>query len=75
MSTKNPRVNVVLERRLYSTLKEMSKKEGTSMSTLARDLIKKSLELREDIALSDIAEKREKTLKKSEILTHEDIWG
>lgn len=51
MPTKNPRINVVLEKGLYSTINEMAANEGISMSLVMRDLVKEALEIREDIAL------------------------
>ena len=40
MATKNPRLNVVLEAPLYSSLRSLAQKERVSLSLKARDLIR-----------------------------------
>jgi predicted DNA-binding protein len=75
MPAKNPRVNVVLERPLYDALGRIARREGTSLSTKARDLLRDSLEEYEDLALAAIAEERERTLGRSRGLSHEAVWG
>lgn len=57
MPDKNPRINVVLEKPVYKTIERLATKEGISLSTKVRDLIKEALEIEEDIALSAFAEK------------------
>ena len=74
MPTKNPRVNVVLEKPLYNTIERLATKEGVSLSTKVRDLIKEALEIEEDVALSDFAEIRERSLVKSKRLKHSEVW-
>lgn len=59
MPTKNPRLNVILEKGLYGAVADIAEKEGISKSMAIRDLVKEALELREDIALANIAEDRE----------------
>ena len=49
MSTKNPRLNVVLEPSIYSTIKLLARKDGTSLSLKARDLIRQAREYCEDV--------------------------
>lgn len=46
-----------------------------SMSILMRDLIREDLELREDLALTDIAEEREKSFDPHKALSHQEIWS
>lgn len=74
MPTKNPRLNVVLEPRLYKTLSKIANKEGISLSLLARDLLKESLELHEDIHWNEVAQKRDNTFSYGKALSHRDIW-
>lgn len=74
MPTKNPRINISVDQPLYVILQAMAEDEGVSMSMLARDLIKESLELREDVALAAFAEKREKSFDPGSALTHEQVW-
>ncbi len=72
---KNPRVNVVLERPLYETLDRLARRDRTSLSSKARDLIRDALELYEDLALGEIARERDATFERSTVLTHEGGVG
>ncbi len=74
MPTKNPRVNIVIEPPLYKVMNDLAASEGVSMSTLARDLIRDALSVREDVALAAFADKRIKTFKRKTALTHKDVW-
>ncbi|MCP2501150.1 MAG: DUF6290 family protein [Deltaproteobacteria bacterium] len=75
MPARNPRVNVVLEKPLYEAVDHLAKKEGVSLSTAVRDLVKEAIEIREDVDLARFAETREKTLRRSRSLSHKDVWG
>jgi hypothetical protein len=74
MVTKNPRVNVTLGEGLASLLAKLATQEQKSVSTLSRELILEALELREDMALSALAEARDipniKRIKHSD-----DVWA
>ena len=74
MPAKNPRVNVVLERPLYATLSRLARRDGTSLSSKARDLLRDALELYEDLALAEVAQARDATFDRSAALTHEAVW-
>jgi predicted DNA-binding protein len=74
MPTKNPRVNIVIEPPLYGTMRDLAISGGISMSTLARDLIREAIELREDVALAALADKRMKTFKRKVALSYKDVW-
>ncbi len=74
MTTKNPRINVALEKPLYDSIKRLAKKDGISLSLKTRDLVKEALEIQEDIALSAFAEKREHTFRKAKSLKHNEVW-
>lgn len=74
MATKNPRLNVVLDREIFEALEAISRKKGISRSLLARDLIKKALEIYEDIYWDKEAEKRDKSFSKKDALQHNEIW-
>ena len=75
MPAKNPRINVVLDQPLFNNVKFLAEKDGVSLSTKVRDLLKDAMEVQEDICLADIAEKRESTLDEKEIVSHEDTWS
>jgi hypothetical protein len=74
MPTKNARINVVMEKTLYSAVSELARKHGLSMSLTVRDLVREAIELHEDVALARVAEQRDGTLKKKRLLTHEEVW-
>lgn len=74
MPAKNPRVNVVLEKPLYRDIEHLAKRDGVSLSLKMRDLVKEAMEIEEDIVLSVLAEKREKTFRKSTALKHDEVW-
>jgi len=74
MPTKNPRVNIVVEQPLYSVMHDLAAIEGISMSTIARDLIREAIELREDVALAALADARMKSLDRKAVLSNEDVW-
>ena len=74
MPTKNPRVNIVVEPPLYAVLHDLATSEGISMSTIARDLIREAIELREDVALAAFADTRMKSFDRKAALSNEDAW-
>lgn len=75
MPTKNPRINVVLEKPLYDSVRRLAEKEDISLSLKIRDLVRAALEAEEDAALAQFAEEREKSFKRSRALTHNQVWG
>ncbi len=74
MAAKNPRINVVLEKPLFHAIERLADREGISLSLKVRDLVKEALEMEEDVALSALAEKRERTFKKERALKHDEVW-
>jgi hypothetical protein len=74
MSTKLPRLNVVLEPAVYNIIARLSKKQGLSMSLLARDLLREALAIYEDSFWAKQAEGREKTLRKQKAVSHQNVW-
>lgn len=74
MPAKNPRVNVVLEPPLYEALSRLARRDGTSLSLKARDLLRDALEMYEDLALDRLAEERERTFNRSRALSHRQVW-
>lgn len=75
MPAKSPRINVILDSPLYQGVRYLAERDGVSLSTKARDLIKEALEIQEDIYLAKLADKREKSLDKSNVLSHEKVWS
>ena len=75
MSTKNPRLNVLLEPVLFSALKKLAKLDGMSLSLKARDLIREAMEYYEDSHWANRAAKRDKSLNSKNTLSHKEVWG
>jgi hypothetical protein len=75
MPTVNPRVNLVIGPKLYNIISDMARNEGLSLSSMARELIMEAMELREDAALSHLAEIREKSFLPHKALSHDQTWG
>ena len=75
MSTKHPRVNVVLEKPLFDGLKRLAARDDVSLSLKARDLLREALELHEDAGLAVIAAERSATFVRKRALTHTQVWG
>ena len=74
MSTRNPRLNVVLELPLYKAVKCLAKQESVSLSLKARDLIRQALEYYEDLYWVKAADQRDNTMLKKKALTHKQAW-
>lgn len=75
MPAKNPRINVVLDMPLYKNVQFLAEKDGVSLSTKVRDLLKEAIDIQEDIYLAAFAEERERTLEMTSTMTHEDVWS
>jgi len=69
MPSTNPRIDVVCEKPLYAAIAEIAAREGCSLSSVVRDLLLESLELREDIALAKIADERAAEFDRTAALT------
>jgi len=74
MPTKNPRINVAVDKSVYSIIETLAKEKGISMSMVTRELIKEALEIHEDVALVSFAEERERTFDKYKSLSHDEVW-
>jgi predicted transcriptional regulator len=72
MATKNPRINITIDSEAAALLDALAGKQKRSVSSIAHELILEALDRREDLALSKLAEKRDK--KKSRMIKHEDAW-
>ena len=75
MPAKNPRINVVLEKPLYDSIRRLAASEEISLSLKIRDLVKEALEAQEDLTLTELATEREKSFRRSKALTHKQVWG
>lgn len=75
MPAKNPRINIVCEPPLYYEISQLAEAEGTSLSATAHDLIREALELREDRALSALADQRAATFDRKNALSIDQVFG
>jgi len=75
MSTKKPRVNVVLEPSAYDRLGELAKGSGESRSEIVRRFVGQMLDVVEDAELARLAVARRKSLARKRTLSHEAVWG
>ena len=72
MPTKNPRLNVVLDKEIYDLIDKIAKQEKKSLSVVAKELMEDALEKHEDLLLSELAMKRETKSRKT--VSHEKAW-
>ena len=75
MPAKNPRINVVCEPPLYYEIAHLAEDSGASLSSVASDLIREALELREDRSLAAIADQRVASFDRSKALTLDQLFG
>lgn len=73
MPTTLPRVNVAFERSTYEVLEAISKVEHASLSHIVSRLVKYALELAEDLALVQGAEKRLNTFKRDDAISSAEL--
>ena len=73
MSVKSPRIHAVLEPRLFAVVKGLAREHGSSLSQEAHDLIREAVELHEDRALDQLAEKRRGSWDPEAALTAADV--
>ena len=72
MPTKNPRLNVVLTKAVLQMLTEIANNEDKSLSVVAQELIVEALDRHEDMLLSSLAQRRERTSKRT--VSHDAAW-
>ena len=72
MPTKKPRVNVTFDISMASVLAKLAKKEQKSVASLAKELILEALDRREDMVLSNLADRRDSKSYKN--VKHKDAW-
>ena len=72
MPTKNPRINITVEKSVVTLLSQLALKEHKSIASISKDLILEALERREDVALSTIAKIRDTNDAKR--IKHSDAW-
>jgi hypothetical protein len=58
----------------YKPVERLADRDGVSLSLKVRDLVKKALEIEEDIGLSKLGESREKSFNRKKSLKHDEVW-
>lgn len=74
MTTKmlKKRINISATKEMSLSIAYLAKRDGSTVTTKATELIHSAIELEEDMALATIANARMATGKK--YLTHEHVW-
>jgi len=75
MPTAKPRFNVTLEPKTASLIKQLARRKKQSVACMTRELIVNALEMQEDAALLDLAERCEKSQKGKKMHTHDEAWA
>lgn len=74
MSIKQHRINLGLEQPVFDAISLLAKKNDRSLSLQTKMLVLETLDIFEDVVLSEKAEMREKTFKKNNAKSHNDFW-
>lgn len=74
MPTSKPRLNVVLDKPVYGSIRTLAERDGISMSLKARDLIREALEIYEDSYWLEKAKERDKTFNMKKARCHKEVW-
>ena len=73
MATTKKRVNISLSKELELQVTELARRDAVPTATKITELLRRSIELEEDLMLSSIADKR---MQEGDArLTHEEIWS
>lgn len=75
MPTVHPRINITLKPDVAAILTALADEAEQSVSALARELITEALALREDKALSALADSRDAERRTEALISHKDAWG
>lgn len=73
MPAKNPRLALVLERPLYEWVRRKAKRDGVSLSTEVRDLLREIAEQYEDGFWAREAGKRFSTMDRRRLVPHATV--
>ncbi len=67
------RIQLVLEKALFKEVERRAKKSGASKSLVVRDLVRKGLEIEEDLVLSQVAETRWASFDEKQAVEHSEV--
>jgi hypothetical protein len=74
MPTKNPRINVALEKPIHSQIKRMAQENGLSLAMVTRGPVREALEMHDDAVLVRVADTRVAALACRRNVTHAAVW-
>ena len=69
------RTLVSLEFPIQQMIRKMAKRDGISISSKCRDLIRQALEIEEDAYWNKLATHRDRGFNWKKALTHKQVWG
>jgi len=72
MPTKEPRLNVVLDKETRGIIAQLAKRHDKTLSDIAAGLIRDALEVQEDVYFSNLAEERRKDTRPP--IPHDEFW-
>jgi hypothetical protein len=72
MATIKPRINLTVPREMSVALARLARRDDASVSSKALELIRRALELEEDIVLQGIADERDR--KGIKFISHARAW-
>jgi hypothetical protein len=75
MPSIKPRISIVCDKALYAAIAEIAEREGGSLQSVVHELLLESLELREDAALSTVADQRSKSFDLTTAFTADQAFG
>ena len=75
MPTQKARINLSMPEDMNKAVKKLARRDGTSLAAKALELIRHAIEFEEDAALLAVATKRQKGVRTSDYLSHEEVWG
>jgi len=73
MPAKNPRLALVLEKPLYDWVRRKARKDGVTLSTEVRDLLREIAEQYEDLFWAAESEKRFSTMDRRSLVAHAEV--
>lgn len=75
MPTQKTRINLTVPEDVEQAVQTLATRDNTSLATKTLELLRKAIEIEEDATLLSVATNREKAIKKSDYLTHAEVWG
>ena len=75
MSTKHPRLLVVLDAPLHKWIRRAARAEGVSLSLKARDVIRAAYEEAEDVHWARVGAERLSAFRHANAKTHAQVWS